>query len=336
MNDTFDSTARNANSILNAFSKKFATKVNAVYVNSLKREVNFREVSVNEQKTLSKTMIGNENRIDLVYDAQCALINRLCLENDNNAIKEKARLAAKEALPEAIKENKVDLQTPEGAAFVSRFTNEYVQKYVSDNSFDIYNLTEFDRLRILVEIYQNNYVNEEITFKCKECGYENKYKLDFSKVIERFNGFDLSDKTYTLEDKDFVYNFILNYPTVRNISQFYKDFAKHYKNASSKEKDVVSTLENMDYINLYIKRIEIVDKKTNAKDVADLTFMTYNDIEKLISMFPQNIVFSEKDGVMQYIVKNLIMQTNSVFQREKCIQCGAEAPDGINSFSDFL
>jgi len=336
MDNTFDSTTRNANSILNAFSKKFATKVNAVYINSLKREVNFREVSVNEQKTLSKTMVGNEQRKDIVYDSQCALINRLCLENDDSSLKQKANAAAKEALPDAIKENKVDLGTPEGAAFVSRFTNEYVKKYISDNSFDIYNLTEFDRLRILMEIYQNNYINDEISFKCPSCGFENKYKLDFSKVIEKFNEFDLSDQTYTVEDNNFVYNFVLNYPTVRNVSQFYKMYAKQYKNTTAKEKDALDNLESVDYINLYIKRIEMIDKSTQEKDIADLSYMTYDDIEKLISMFPQNIIFSDDKGVLNYIAKNLIMKINSVFEYEKCTSCGAQAPVGIGGVSDFL
>lgn len=336
MENSFDSTTKNANSILNAFSKKFATKVNAVYINSLKREVNFREVSVNEQKTLSKTMIGNENRKDLLYDTQCALINRLCLENDDSTVKEKARIAAKEALPEAIKENKVDLQTPEGAAFVSRFTNEYVKKYVSEHSFNIYNLTEFDRLRILMEIYQNNYTNDEIKFKCENCGFENVYKVDFTPIIEKLNQIDLSDKTYTMEDSNFTYNFVLNYPIVRNVSEFYKMYMKQYKNSSSREKDVLNDLENIDYINLYIKQIEMIDKATGEKDVADLTIMTYSDTEKLMSMFPQNIIFGE-DSVLNYIAKNLILNINQAFYNTaKCVQCGTEAQVGTRNVSDFL
>ena len=325
-----------ANSILNVFKNKFATKLNAVYVNSLKREVNFREVSVTEQKSLSKTMIENENRRDIVYDTQCALINRLCLENDDKQLREEAKSAARLALPEAATKEGVDLASPQSASFVMKFTNEIIQKYLSEHSFDVYSLTEFDRIRIMMEIYQNNYFKDEITYKCKECGCENRYPLDFSKIIDKFNAFDLEDQTYTLEDKQYIYNFILNYPTVRNVSQFYKMYVKKYKGASSKEKDVLDNLENVDYINLYIKQIELIDKATGAKDVADLSLMTYSDIEKLIEMFPQNIIFSEENGVLQYIAKNFIEKINSVFQYEKCAQCGAEAPVGLGSVSDFL
>lgn len=48
---------KQTNSILNAFKSEFSTSVIPIYINSLKRTVNFREVTVAEQKTLSKTMI---------------------------------------------------------------------------------------------------------------------------------------------------------------------------------------------------------------------------------------------------------------------------------------
>lgn len=329
-------TTQNPNSILNAFKNKFSTKVNAVYVNSLKREVNFREVSVTEQKTLSKTMIENENRKDIIYDAQCALINRLCLENDQNQIREAAREAARVELPKAIEAEGIELGTPQAATFAVKFTNDFVQKYVSEHGFDVYSLTEFDRIRILMEIYQNNYFKDEIVYKCKECGCENSYPFDFSKIIERFNEFDLEDHTYTIEDNQYVYNFVLNYPTVKSVSQFFKSYVKKYKGASAKEKDVLDSLEGTEYINLYIKQIELIDKKAQTKEVADLSLFTYSDIEKLIEMFPQNIIFSEDTGVLRYIAKNFLEKINGVFKYEKCAQCGAEAPIGLGSVSDFL
>ena len=107
---------QDGNAIFNAFKNKFSTTVRKFRVNSLNREVGFREVTVNEQKTLSKTSIENENRKDIIYDAQCQLINRLALED----------------------------------------------------GFDIYRLTEFDRIRLLMEIYQTNYFKNDITYKCKE------------------------------------------------------------------------------------------------------------------------------------------------------------------------
>ena len=272
------------NSILNAFKQEFSTNVNSVYINTLGEDVQFREVSVNEQKTLSKTMIENETRKDIVYDTQCALINKLALKD----------------------------------------------------GFDIYTLTEFDRIRILMEIYQNNYFKNEITYKCQECGCENKYELDFSKIIERFNAFDLKDITYTLEDNKRTYIFTLNYPLVRNVSNFYKGYMKKYKNTTSKEREVLDNLGNIEYVNLFIKSIKMVNKTTKESQFADLTLMSYGDIEELISYFPQNIVFSEEDGVLKYIATQFIDKINGVFKYEKCAQCGAESKEGLGSVIDFF
>lgn len=56
-----------------------ASGYTAVYINSLGKEVGFKEVTVAQQKTISRVMIGNEQRKDIIYDAQCAVINKTAL-----------------------------------------------------------------------------------------------------------------------------------------------------------------------------------------------------------------------------------------------------------------
>lgn len=271
--------------ILNAFKKKFSTTVRRIMVNSLGHEVGFREVTVNEQKTLSKTSIENETRKDIIYDAQCNLINKLALED----------------------------------------------------GFDVYKLTEFDRIRILMEIYQANYFKNDITYKCRECGAENAYKLDFSKIIQKFNDFDLSDDIFTVEDDLRIYKFTINYPLVRTVSNFYRYYMKKYKGLNKVEKEVLDNFGNVEYVNLYIKQIEVIEKSDpNDRITADLTLMTYGEIENLIEVFPQNVVFSENEGVISYITKNFVERLNGIFQYEKCAHCGAETTEGVGSLSDFF
>jgi len=55
--------------LMAALEHDFATSVNRIYVNSLGKEVGFREITVQEQKTLSRVMIDNEKRKDIVFDA---------------------------------------------------------------------------------------------------------------------------------------------------------------------------------------------------------------------------------------------------------------------------
>ena len=273
------------NAIMNAFKKKFSTSVHYIRVNSLGREVQFRDVTTNEQKTLSKVSIENETRRDIIYDTQCQLINTLCLED----------------------------------------------------GFSVYKLTEFDRIRILMEIYQTNYFRNDITYKCKECGKENVYRLDFQKILDKFDKFDLSDMVFTTEDMNYTYKFTLNFPLVRTVSNFYKDYMKKYRGTDTLQRQVLDNLGNIDYINLFIKQVELIDKSdTNDRIVADLTLMTYTEVEKFIDQFPQNIIFSENGGVMNFITHNFIERLNQVFQYEKCEYCGAESNEGIGSLIDFF
>ena len=113
--------------LVKALELDFATTVNKAYINSLDKEVSMREVKVSEQKTLSRIMINNEMRKDIIYDAQCALINSVVLDQD----------------------------------------------------FDIYRLTEFDKIKLLMIIYQSSMLKKEVNFTCKHCGTENSYEMDF-------------------------------------------------------------------------------------------------------------------------------------------------------------
>ena len=65
--------------IAELLKKKIASGYTAVYMNTLGKEVGFREIGANEQKSLSRVMIGNENRKDIIYDTQCATINTAAL-----------------------------------------------------------------------------------------------------------------------------------------------------------------------------------------------------------------------------------------------------------------
>ena len=273
--------------ILNAFKNEFSTSVNNVYVNSLRREVPFREISVTEQKTLSKIMIENENRRDIVYDAQCALIQDLCL----------------------------------------------------DDTFDIYSVTEFDRIHILIEIYQKNYMNREITWTCKNCGAQNTFQLDFSKVSERLDQFDLSPIVYEVEDDLRRYKFTLAYPNVRRVSSFYKSYMMKYgKNLTDRQRSTLDSFGNLEYINLFVSKLELFRKSDNSPvcPPAELNQFSFDDVERLFAVLPQDIMFSSEHGILQYIQTNLMQKMDGAFNYEKCAQCGEESTEGVASVADFL
>ena len=52
------------------FEEEFASSVNYVFVNAIKKEVGFKEVTVLQQKTLSRITLANENRKDVTRKSQ--------------------------------------------------------------------------------------------------------------------------------------------------------------------------------------------------------------------------------------------------------------------------
>lgn len=255
---------------LAALKNKFISTVSKIYVNSLDREVNFREITVAEQKKLARIMIDNENRKDIVYDAQCATLKSICLEKD----------------------------------------------------LDIYDLTEFDKIKLLLMIYQRNMTRHDVTFICPECHAENKYALDFQAVVERLNHFDTADREYVYENPTWKFKFTLGYPKIRRVSKFYSQrYLRMQKTTDKKMLESMNTQINVDYTNLFIKKIVFSDKTTageeNVVDTADYTLDEFFDF---ISVFPQDVLYAE-NGIIQYITAEFITKINDSFEKHRCIVC---------------
>lgn len=154
------------------FEEDFATGLTPIYVNTLGKDFRFREITVMQQKSLSRIMIGNESRKDVIYDAQCQLVNQAC----------------------------------------------------ADEGFDIYALTEFDRIKLLIALYQANMFQRDVDFTCSECGAKNKYRFDFDKTLSRLDAIDVSDERFQYQTKTCAFDFLVGYPSVKTVSAFHKQY----------------------------------------------------------------------------------------------------------------
>ena len=270
------------NEIVNALRGKFGTSVNKVFINSIGEEVGFREITVAEQKTLSRIMMDNENRRDIVYDAQCAVINKVCL----------------------------------------------------NEKFDIYDMTEFDKIKLQLALYQSNVAKNDVTFTCEECGTENTYKMDFGKTISKLDDFDLKEKVFKYEDHLSKYEFTIKYPSVKRVSQFYKAEISKYKKSIGQD-NTMSQI-NLDYINLFIDHIKLIPNDSENEINIDMSSMFVGDISDIMEEFPQAVVYSD-NGVVTFISKNMIESINEAFESHKCLQCGHIQNDAnVDSVTSFL
>lgn len=219
------------NEIVAALKSKFATSVNRVYINSLDAEVGFREITVAEQKSLSRIMIDNEKRRDIIYDSQCAIINKTCL----------------------------------------------------NDGFDIYQLSEFDKIKLQMALYQSNVTKTDVSFKCSECGTDNTYKLDFTNTMKLLDEMDISDRDFKYSDRFGTYIFKVGYPKCLRVSQLFKNLVTKYKKTLNESG--TDTNINMDYIMLFIKSITI-DRNDGETLQINLDELSASDVSDIFESFP--------------------------------------------------
>lgn len=255
-----------------------------IYVNSLEKEVGFKEVTVSQQKSLSRIMIGNENRKDIIYDAQCAIINETALEE----------------------------------------------------GFDIYNYTELDRLKIMIALYQANMFNNDVQFTCKECGHENKYKLNFDSVLHKLDQLSIDPIEFTYEKRNLTFKFIVKYPSVRLVSSFNKNYFAKHKSNSKRDVKINDTMSNMEYVNLFIDAITVFD--ATGKQLLNISMKGYKpeDIEGILQDLPQDALYSER-GVLTFISKEMLQKLNDSFEKHVCQKCGTvQEEENTNQIESFF
>lgn len=277
---------RDHSSVIAAIKGKFVSTVTKIYINSIEREVAFREITVAEQKKLARIMIDNENRKDIIYDAQCAILQAICLDKD----------------------------------------------------IQISNLCEFDKIKLLIILYQRNMVKQDIIFTCPECNTENKYQINFTQIINKLDEFTLSDKEFEYENQQWKFKFKLRYPKVETVSKFYNYKYLDFKRTRDKQilQNLISQI-NIDYLNLFISEITFQDKTTGEEpQVLDLTDFTFIEVADILSVFPQDVFYSEH-GIIQYITTEFVSKINNCFEKHSCAMCGYVSPDSIDdSIDDFL
>lgn len=270
--------------LINVLKNEFSSTVTSVYINSLDKEVSFREITVLEQKTLTRVMGTNEHRKDIIYDAQCALINTAAL----------------------------------------------------DPTFDIYKCSDFDRLKVLMSIYQTNMFADEVEFECSECGAKNKYKVDFNNALLKLDEIILDVKQFEYENRHFKYKFNIEFPSVSYVSSFHKSYFQKHRGTPRNKISQNDTTQNIEYINLFIKSIDITNKATNKSTIVDFSKYVVGDREEILATFPQDVLYSQH-GVLMFITDNFIKPMNSSFDKHECCVCGAIHEKGdINSSESFF
>jgi transcription elongation factor Elf1 len=269
---------------INLFKQAVGAGFIPVRIYSIDQEVLMRELTVTDQKTLSKTALINNNRRDIMYAAQNSLINS-CVKN---------------------------------------------------KGFDIRELTEFDRVVFLLRLYQQNYFTNDIKYTCPKCGKENVYKMDFGAMLNKVKDAWRGERTYVLNHGDKEFHFTVAWPKVSMISQFYNSYYKQYQKANEKTQSTIDQLSNVEYLVMFIRKIELFLPNTTEGVSLNLDDYTYDQRTDIIDSLPQGLVFDDNNGIISKVIADFTDPLNKSFRYENCQFCGAETEEGIGSIADFI
>lgn len=264
------------NSLLTALNEQFATNVNYIYINSLKREVPFREITVLEQKTIAKLMIANEDKQNVIYNAQVALIQKICL----------------------------------------------------DESVVITDLLEFDRIKIMLELYQSNFFKENYSAKCTVCEKTTEYTADFQVVIDNLNKLTMDDIEFDDEIQTHFIHYTINFPTIKRLID-YREYLEKTNASVNIDNDY-----SIDMLDLFIKKLTLTNKVTN--DVIDIIpdNYTYEEYTEYLNALPQSIVFNSTK-LTNAIRDNIMGEFQNCMPKAICSYCGTEI-DVFTGTNDFF
>lgn len=133
----------------------------------------------------------------------------------------------------------------------------------------------------------------EVKFTCSHCGTENVYKLDFSRALHKLDDVSLEPEDFTYRNASMEFKFKLRYPSVKLVSDFHKANVPKYRTASQSQVQTLDKMSNVDYVNLFIEEIEIVNSATGTSKTVNLRDYAVGDIEDILAAFPQDVMFSE-------------------------------------------
>ena len=227
---------------------------------------------------------------------------------------------------------KIIIDNPNREDIVYESTLAMIQSLTLTPTFEVLDILEFDRLKILLTLYKQNFFNDKIAYKCPDCKHAGQYELDFKGIEEALDKVDITDKVYPVENTTHTFICTVGYPNVKNVRAYFKQLIK-----DKNDKNVSNKISALDYIDLFIKEIKVINKASPTNEICiPLSNCVINDVEEILAKLPQGILLNRSGtSLMDRITKEFLSPVNQIFKQGKCSSCGKDIELNIG-FSDFF
>lgn len=153
-------------------------------------------------------------------------------------------------------------------------------------------------------------------------------------MIHKLDKFEIEDKHFAYENANWKFDFTLAYPKVSRVSKFYSSrYLKMTRTSDRSAIESMNTSINVDYTNLFIKKIEFVDKTTGEATVIDVDDYSIDELFEIIAVFPQDVLYAD-NGLIQHITAEFVTKINDTFEKHECYMCGKLCENTADSSSE--
>ncbi len=325
--------------ILKMIENSFAPSAQTVYVNSLEKPVMFREARVREQKTISKIVIPNKDKLSVVYASTLSLIKLLCYDEtlDVYSLTEFDRLKI--------------LSTIHSSNFFTKKVSFVCPKKDCKENFS-FQIPYGDIIKGFEQVDTSDIIFENTTAYGKIKMWINfpsclKY-LSFLETIDCLKDEEERALLKKTEQKYSELNNLYGEVTAQNVSDslikkmFSKNKEPKQENTESKKTDE-KKISITDIQDLYIQKIQYslnndFDEK-GEQNVYTIDLRSYNiqDVEEILGMFPISfLTFPNGVSYTHFIKKSIEERLRCCLPKIVCPKCGFELSKYLSLKNFFI
>jgi len=194
-----------------------------------------------------------------------------------------------------------------------------------DEELDLNELTELDRVKIMLEFYTNNNILKDFNIACPKCKKSNKINIDLDKIVSKMESVPTESIMFTNGQPN-VLNAVIDIPKLPVMHEFYKSV----QNGTSQADDIPGCF--ITGITLVFENVEVEPISILLKDFDEI--QEYLDAIQLI---PYNITVNTESGLSVF---DIIMETlDSVMTNDDvshtCTECGVDFGE-VASAQNFI
>ena len=180
------------------------------------------------------------------------------------------------------------------------------------DEIDMNELTELDRISLMLEFYTNNNILKDFDINCPKCNHKNKIKIDLDNIISNLENVSTNDIEFDNEQENKL-TCLVGIPKLPVMHMFYKAVQD-------------GKLEMDDMTHTFIKELKLQFSNKNIEPI-ELSIELFDDITDFIEsikLIPYIVTTNKNDNksIFDIIIKLLddIMPTDS--ENYICSKCG--------------